>query len=47
MKGFLLALENVGKQIWAVVSDYQGDLDVWKLAYFRPLFFQLSLPLTP
>ena len=43
MKGFLLALENVGKQIWAVVSDYQGDLDVWKLAGLSAFVFSAFL----
>jgi hypothetical protein len=43
MKGFLKALENVGKQIWAVVSDYEGDLDVWKLAGLSAFVFSAFL----
>jgi len=43
MKSFLLALENVGKQIWAVVSDYEGDLDVWKLAGLAAFVFSAFL----
>jgi len=43
MKGFFTALENVGKQIWSVVSDYEGDLDVWKLAGLSAFVFSAFL----
>jgi len=37
------AIKWIGKQFWALVSDYQGDLDVWKIAGLSAFVFSAFL----